>query len=194
MPSSYSVAVLPGDGIGPEVTAEAVQVLRAAADGCGFCLDLKSHAIGGHALDEYHTPLPASTLEACQAADAVLLGAIGGPRWDHETGNRRCEAALLALRKELGVFANLRPVQVFAGLASRSPLGANRVSGVDILIVRELTGGIYFGRPNHIRHLNDQRVAKSTMVYSEEEVARIARVAFSWSLKELHLLLGKLLA
>jgi len=110
---SYTVTVLPGDGIGPEVTREAVRALRAVAGACEFDIEFYTHAVGGAALDLYDEPLPQITLDACTVADAVLLGAIGGPRWDHETGPRRCEAALLGLRKNLGVYANLRPVRVF---------------------------------------------------------------------------------
>ncbi len=178
---SYKVAVLPGDGIGPEVTREALQVLRAAAESHGFGLQTSSHAVGGSALDSCGEPLPAATSVACQAADAVLLGAIGGPKWDHETGPRRCEAALLGVRKLLGVYANLRPVKVLEGLTSRSPLGADRVTGTDILIVRELTGGVYFGTPRGPKFSDGQRIGVNTMVYTEDEISRIARVAFTWA-------------
>ena len=175
----YNIVVLPGDGIGPEVMQEAQKVLRATARLFGFGVALSSHAVGGVALDGFGEPLPAPTRAACLAADAVLLGAVGGPEWDHETGPRRCEAALLGLRKLLRVYANLRPVQVFAGLAAASPLGAARVVDTDILIVRELTGGVYFGTPRGFSQENGQRTALNTMVYVEDEVARIARVAFS---------------
>ena len=135
--------------------------------------------VGGAALDEFDTPLPEATFEACQRSDAVLLGAIGGPEWDHETGDRRCEAALLGLRSRLGVFANLRPVIVPGSLSHLSPVRKERVEGVDIMIVRELTGGIYFGTPRAIEPV----VARNTMVYMAAEIKRIARVAFGWAEK-----------
>ena len=181
MKTPHTIAVLPGDGVGPEVIGEALRVLHAAAEACRFELVVSSHAVGGSALDRFGEPLPAATAAACQAADAVLLGAIGAPRWDHETGSRRCEAALLELRRLLRVFANLRPVRVFAGLQSRSPLGAQRISGTDILIVRELTGGVYFGMPRGLTQEEGQRRAFNTMEYHEHEVVRIARTAFEWA-------------
>lgn len=180
-PRTYHIAVLPGDGIGPEVTDEAVRVLRAAASAYGFSLTFDEHPVGGVALDGHDDPLPAATLRACRRADAVLLGAVGGPAWDHETGHRRPESGLLRLRQGLGVYANLRPVSVLASLAEASPLRADRVAGTDVLIVRELTGGIYFGEPRGISHHVWKRTAKNTMCYSEHEVARIARVAFTWA-------------
>ena len=147
---TYQIAVLPGDGIGPEVTDEAVRVLEAAASAHGFSLDVETYPIGGIAIDQYGEPLPATTLAACREADAVLLGAVGGPAWDNETGQRRPESGLLKLRKSLGVYANLRPVTVPASLADASPLRTERVAGTDVLIVRELTGGIYFGEPRGV--------------------------------------------
>lgn len=173
------ITALPGDGIGPEVTGEAIRVLQAAADRFGFELELQYASVGGAALDEFDTPLPETTFDACRAADAVLLGAIGGPKWDHETGERRCEAALLGLRKRLEVFANLRPVLVPPGQSGQSPVRADRVEGTDIMIVRELTGGIYFGAPSELT----PTVAKNTMVYTTPEIKRIARVAFKWAEK-----------
>ena len=173
------ITVLPGDGIGPEVTDEAVRVLHAAADRFGFEITLRYASVGGAALDEFDTPLPESTFEACKTADAVLLGAIGGPKWDHETGDRRCEAALLGLRKRLGVFANLRPVLVPQGQSGRSPIRADLVEGTDIMIIRELTGGIYFGRPRQLT----QSSATNSMVYQADEIRRIARIAFRWAEK-----------
>lgn len=171
---AYQIAVLPGDGIGPEVIREAVRVLKAAASAFGLQLSFARHAIGGSALDHYDEPFPTGTRDACLQADAVLLGAIGGPRWDHEKGDRRCESALLALRKNLRTFANLRPVTVPESLADSSPLRRDRVTGVDILIVRELTGGIYFGEP---RYATEQE-GGNMMRYTRREVEQIARVAF----------------
>ncbi len=180
---TYQIAVLPGDGIGPEVTDEAVRVLEAAASAHGFSLRVKRYPIGGSAIDYYGEPLPATTLAACHEADAVLLGAVGGPNWDHETGQRRPESGLLKLRKALGVYANLRPVTVPESLADASPLRPERVAGTDVLIVRELTGGIYFGEPRGVTHHVWKNTATNTMCYSEHEVARIARVAFKWAEK-----------
>ena len=178
LPKTYHIAVLPGDGIGPEVTEEAVRVLRAAASahGCSFSFD--EHLVGGVALDRSDDPLPEATLRACRQADAVLLGAVGGPNWDHLTGPRRPESGLLKLRKGLSVYANLRPVAVPASLADASPLRADRVAGTDVLIVRELIGGIYFGEPRGMTHHVWKRIATNTMCYSEHEIERIARVAF----------------
>ncbi len=176
MPRTYHLVVLPGDGIGPEVIAQALRVLEAAADTYGFGLRTETHAVGGHALELCGDPLPRMTRQACQACDAVLLGAVGGPRWDHETGPRRCEAGLLALRRLLGAFANLRPVVVPPSLGAVSPLRS--APGTDLVIVRELTGGIYFGEPRGIETIDGIRSGANTMRYTEPEVIRIARVAF----------------
>lgn len=170
----YQIAVLPGDGIGPEVMRESIRVLQEAASVFGLQLSFAHYAIGGSALDHFNAPFPPDTHDACMQADAVLLGAIGGPKWDHEKGDRRCESALLALRKSLRTFANLRPVVVPESLANSSPLRRERVAGADILIVRELTGGIYFGEP---RFATEEEGA-NMMRYTRREVERIARVAF----------------
>jgi 3-isopropylmalate dehydrogenase len=169
------VVALPGDGVGSEVTAAAIAVLRAAAGAAGVELTVAEHLIGGRAIDEVGTPLPAETLRACEAADAVLLGAVGGPQWDHLSGAQRCEAGLLGLRAGLGVFANLRPVRVHPRLADRSPMRAEVVRGVDLVVVRELTGGAYFGQPKR-REANS---AIDSIVYARDEVERVARVAFA---------------
>ena len=173
-PTTYDIAWLPGDGIGPEVTREALRVLDAVASAHGFAFTAEEHLMGGAALDETGTPFPDETRAACQESDAVLLGAVGGPKWDANTGEKRPESGLLALRKALGVYANLRPVLVPEALAEASPLRPNRVGGADILFVRELTGGIYFGTPEG----RTDDGARSTMVYSEDEIERIAHVAF----------------
>ncbi len=173
-PTTYDIAWLPGDGIGPEVTREALRVLDAVASAHGFAFTAEEHLMGGAALDETGTPFPDETRAACQESDAVLLGAVGGPKWDANTGEKRPESGLLALRKALGVYANLRPVLVPEALASASPLRPDRVGGADILFVRELTGGIYFGTPEG----RTDDGARSTMVYSEDEIERIAHVAF----------------
>lgn len=176
-PTSYTIALLPGDGIGPEVTREAARVLNAAADAFGFTIETTEHAVGGAGLDAAGDPLPAETLDACLAADAVFLGAVGGPTWDDAPADRRPERGLLRLRARLGAFANLRPVAVPEALAERSPLRPDRVAGTDLLIVRELTGGIYFGHPRE----RTEAEAFDTMRYSVLEIERIARVAFQWA-------------
>jgi len=177
--ASYQVAVLPGDGIGPEVTREAVRSIHTASKEFEFEVSLEHWPIGGCALDEFDTPFPDATREACLRSDAVFLGALGGPKWDHETGSRRCEAALLSLRKALGGFANLRPVLVPESLVNSSPLRRERVTGTDLLIVRELTGGIYFGTPRS----NTRERASNSMVYTRFEIERIARLAFDLARK-----------
>ena len=139
------VAVLPGDGIGPEVVSEGVRILRAVALRYDHTIELDEGLIGGCALDARGTPLPPETIDLCLSADAVLLGAVGGPRWDDPAAHMRPEQGLLGLRRELGVYANLRPVTVHPLLAARSPLRSERIVGVDFIVVRELTGGIYFG-------------------------------------------------
>jgi len=166
--------LLPGDGIGPEITAQARRVLEAIAAGHGHKFSFDERLIGGIAIDEFGDPLPESTLEACRQADAIILGAVGGPKWDDPTAKTRPEAGLLAIRRELGLFANLRPVKPNRHLIGASPLRPELVTGVDVLFVRELTGGIYFG-PASLSE--DGRTAYSTMVYSVGEVERIVRIA-----------------
>jgi 3-isopropylmalate dehydrogenase len=173
-PPHYDIAWLPGDGIGPDVTREALRVLEAAGAAHGFSITAEEHLAGGAAIDATGTPLPDATRTACQDSDAVLLGAVGGPKWDDRTGDQRPESGLLALRKALGVYANLRPVTVPESLAPASPLRPARVADTDLLFVRELTGGIYFGEPEG--RTGDGVV--SSMVYSEDEVERIAHIAF----------------
>jgi 3-isopropylmalate dehydrogenase len=172
------VVVLPGDGIGPEVTCEAVGVLEKACATAGVELTVDERRMGGAAIDADGTPLSEATLEACKSADAVLLGAVGGPKWDHLTGDMRCESGLLRLRKGMGVFANLRPVKVHPSLAARSTLREEVVEGVDLVVVRELTGGIYFGQPRGRSGSGESETATDTMVYSRAEIARVARAAF----------------
>jgi len=171
---TYDIAWLPGDGIGPEVTREALRVLEAAGSAHGFSVSAEEHLVGGAALDATDAPLPDATRAACLDSDAVLLGAVGGPPWDDRTGDERPESGLLALRKALSVYANLRPVFVPESLADASPLRPERVADTDILFVRELTGGIYFGTP---RGPTDTGAA-NTMVYADDEIERIAHVAF----------------
>ncbi|WP_293170200.1 3-isopropylmalate dehydrogenase [Oceanithermus sp.] len=170
----HKIAVLPGDGIGPEVTAAAVRVLEKAADVFGLELSFDYFDFGGAAIDAAGEPYPEATRRGVAAADAVLLGAIGGPKWDGVPREIRPETGLLALRKDQGLFANLRPARVLEGLEDLSPLKPEIARGVDVLIVRELTGGLYFGQPRGM----SEAEAWNTMRYSKPEVERVARVAF----------------
>ena len=170
------VAILPGDGIGPEVVAEGVRILRAVAQRWGHTFELREGLIGGCALDARGTPLPSETLDICRAADAVLLGAVGGPRWDDPSAKQRPEQGLLGLRKELGVYANLRPVRVHPSLVAVSPLRAERLEGVDFIFVRELTGGIYFGEKKR-SGVGGGEVAVDVCSYTAAEIERVTRVA-----------------
>ncbi len=171
-----TILLLPGDGVGPEVVASARQVLEAVAGEAGHTFCFREARIGGIAIDEAGTPLPLSTVEACSQADAVLLGAVGGPRWADPASPVRPEQGLLGLREVLGTFANLRPVRAYPGLEDASALRPDRLDGVDLMIVRELTGGIYFGARQEASA--DSKRAFDTMAYSEPEVERIAHVAF----------------
>jgi 3-isopropylmalate dehydrogenase len=173
-----NITILPGDGIGPEVTAEAVRVLESVAKAFGHKLNLTYKPVGGVGLQSSNDPLPADTLEACLNSNAVLLGAVGGPAYDGVPANLRPESGLLRLRSELGAFANLRPAVCVAGLESCSPLRTNVVRGTDVLIVRELLGGIYFGKPRLTQGAKGDRTAVDTMCYRESEIERIAYVAF----------------
>ncbi len=173
------IAVLPGDGIGPEVTAEAVKVLERLRREFGLAIALESAPVGGAAYDLTGQPLPQATLQLAQQADAVLLGAVGGPQYDTLPRELRPEKALLGLRAELRLFANLRPAILYPQLAAASTLKPEIVAGLDLLIVRELTGDIYFGEPRGVRTLaNGEREGFNTMRYAEHEVERVARVAF----------------
>ncbi|MDZ7314652.1 MAG: 3-isopropylmalate dehydrogenase [candidate division KSB1 bacterium] len=172
--SNYRITVLPGDGIGPEVVAEAVKVLRTVAELAGFKVELDYRDVGGAAIDKYGTPLPEETLAACRASDAVLLGAIGAPQYDQLPSHMRPEKGLLGLRAGLGLYANLRPAKIYPALAASSTLKEEVVQDVDLLIVRELTGGVYFGEPRGL----EQDRGFNTMIYTRKEVERIARVAF----------------
>lgn len=168
---SFQIAYLPGDGVGPEVSAAARRVMLKAAALSGVSLDFREHDFGGAAIDRHGEPFPATTKKACLKADAVLLGAVGGPQWDK--GGPRPEAGLLALRKALGVYANLRPTRVLPGKEDLSPLKPDRAASVDLLIVRELTGGLYFGE-----RVETPERASDACVYSRAEIERVARVAF----------------
>jgi len=175
VPGEIRVALLPGDGIGPEVIREAVKVLQAVARRFQLQFVFTELPIGGAAADATGTPLPDVTLQACLRADAVLLGAVGGPTWDRLPGPARPEAGLLQLRSALGVFANLRPVRVFPSVAAVSPLRPEVATATDLLIVRELIGGLYFGQPRG----RTEDGAVDTLRYSAKEVARVTRVAFT---------------
>ena len=174
-----NLTILPGDGIGPEVTEQAVLVLQAVADGFGHQLQLQHKNIGGAALAVAEDPLPADTVQACLSSSAVLMGAVGNPAFDHYPNHLRPEAGLLGLRRELGAYANLRPATCFPALEDCSPLRPERVRGTDMMIVRELLGGLYFGEPRSIAGTSlGSRVATNTMTYGEPAIERIARVAF----------------
>ncbi|CAN5714372.1 3-isopropylmalate dehydrogenase [soil metagenome] len=179
MSASYRVAVVAGDGIGPEVTAAAQRVLEVAATRFDFGLEWQPVVAGGAAIDTYGTALREVDLARCAAADAVLLGAVGGPRWDDPTADARPEQALLTLRKGLGLFANLRPVTAEPCLVDSSPLRPDRINGVDLLIVRELTGGLYFGDRSESHATEVGRAAHDTLPYQEREIRRIVRLAFA---------------
>lgn len=180
---SKTILVLPGDGIGPEITAEAVKLLEALRRDHGLDISLEQGLLGGAAIDVTGEPLPAETLAKAQAADAVLMGAVGGPKWEAIERSQRPERGLLALRSGLGLFANLRPALLYPQLAEASSLRTEIVAGLDMLIVRELTGGIYFGQPRGIETRDGQRVGFNTMVYSEAEIERIVRIACELAMK-----------
>jgi 3-isopropylmalate dehydrogenase len=173
-----NLVLLPGDGIGPEVVGAAVQVLQAVASGFGHTFSLDEHLLGGCAIDAYGAALPQSTLTACQQADAILLGAVGGPKWDDPAAAVRPEQGLLGIRKALDLFANLRPVRPFPQLLDASPVRPERLLGVDLLVVRELTGDVYFGEPRLRREINGQIQALDTMSYTEGEIRRVAHTSF----------------
>ncbi len=176
------IVLLPGDGIGPEIVAQAERVLQVIAERHGHHFQLSSHPIGGCAIDEFGDPLPESTLDACRESAAILLGAVGGPKWDDPHAKTRPEVGLLKIRKELGLFANLRPINPHPALLDSSPLKRHIIEGTDILFVRELTGGIYFG-DSGVHENGDGKSAFNTMTYSQEEVKRVVRVAATAALK-----------
>jgi 3-isopropylmalate dehydrogenase len=173
-----TIVLLPGDGIGPEVVLEGRAVLEVIGAWFGHSFTFVEHAIGGAAIDATGEPLPAEARVACERADAVLLGAVGGPKWDDPRASVRPEQGLLALRKALGVYANLRPVRVHPALATVSPLRPEVVDGVNVLFVRELTGGLYFGQPRMNERRGDVRRAVDTLEYTDHEVRRVVRLAF----------------
>lgn len=177
------ITILPGDGIGPEVTEQAVLVLQSVAGRFGQQVELQHKLIGGAALTAVNDPLPSDTVQACLSSSAVLLGAVGSPAFDHNPNHLRPEAGLLRIRRELGAYANLRPAVFFSALEDCSPLRAEIVRGTDIMIVRELLGGAYFGQPRSIEGPQGSREAVNTMRYGESEIERIAVVAFELAMK-----------
>jgi 3-isopropylmalate dehydrogenase len=174
----FNLIVLPGDGVGPEVTAEAVKVLQAIGRRYGHVFNLNQRLAGGAAIDAEGTAISKDTLQLCKKADAVLLGAVGGPKWDDPLAKVRPEDGLLVLRKSLGLFANLRPVHVYPVLMDSTNLKPEVIRGVDFVFVRELTGGLYFGRPKKHWQTEKGRQAVDSMLYSEQEIERIVRVGF----------------
>lgn len=178
--SSYRIAVLPGDGIGPEVMAEAIKVLEKVQTRFGLAFEYDRHDVGGIAIDNHGTPLPQSTIKGCEAADAVLFGSVGGPKWEHLPPNDQPErGALLPLRAHFKLFCNLRPARIYTGLEQFSPLRADISDrGFDIACVRELTGGIYFGQPKGREGEGANEKAFDTEVYHRFEIERIAKIAF----------------
>ncbi|MEM6472829.1 MAG: 3-isopropylmalate dehydrogenase [Planctomycetota bacterium] len=171
-----TIVLLPGDGIGPEIISQAKRVLERVGKAFGHTLEFRSELIGGIAIDETGDPLPEPTVKACRSADAILLGAVGGPQWDDPSAKTRPEAGLLRIRKELGLFANLRPIKLFHELIDASPLKREIIEGTDILFFRELTGGIYFGESGRTG-TGPEEAASQTMVYAVHEVERIVRLA-----------------
>ena len=177
--NNYKIAVLKGDGIGPEIVDEAIKVLDAVSTKEGFNLEYNEYLIGGSAIDVFDNPCPDETIKGCLNSDAVLFGSIGGPKWDNLPKEKRPETGLLKLRKSLGLFANIRPAIIFDELVNASTLKPEVIKGVDLEVVRELTGGIYFGEPRE----NTKDVAFNTMIYTREEIERIAEVAFEEAMK-----------
>jgi 3-isopropylmalate dehydrogenase len=174
----FTIVLLPGDGIGPEVVAQAVRVLEFVAQSSDAVFHFTEHKIGGCSIDQFGSALTDETLAICQRADAVMLGAVGGPKWDNPDGKVRPEQGLLALRKGLGVFANLRPVKVHPDLISSSPLKPEKLAGVDMIVVRELTGGLYFGQPKGRQIIDGHERAVDTLIYTDDEIRRVVQLAF----------------
>ncbi|MGA9406054.1 MAG: 3-isopropylmalate dehydrogenase [Bacteroidota bacterium] len=179
----YTITVIPGDGIGQEVVAGGVKILETVSKKYGHQFTFTQALAGGAALDAVGIPLPEETLASCRASDAVLLGAVGGPKWDNNPPHLKPEQALLGLRKNLGLYANIRPAKTFSALIDASTLKREVIKGVDIVVVRELTGGIYFGTPRGIETKNGEPVGTNTLVYSESEIQRIAKSAFDIAMK-----------
>jgi len=182
--TSYTIALLPGDGIGPEVVSQAVKVLKTIEKDSSISFHFQEAPVGGSAYDQTGHPLPPATLELAKKADAVLLGAVGGPKWEPLDYSVRPERALLGLRSELGLFANIRPAQIFPALIDASSLKKEYISGIDLIVIRELTGGAYFGKPRGItKNADGSETGVNTFIYSTHEIERIARVAFDLARK-----------
>jgi len=180
---NYKITVLPGDGIGPDIVGEAVQVLKLIGEKYGHSFQITEADMGGVAIDKHGVPLPQSTIEACKSSDAVLLGAVGGPKWDNLPGHLRPEAGLLGIRAALGLYANLRPAIIYEALKEASPLKSEIISnGINIMVIRELTGGIYFGKRGRLEAEGGES-AYDTEMYSKAEIERIARVGFETAMK-----------
>lgn len=177
------IAVLPGDGIGPDVTAQAVKVLKRIAQASSVEMQFKEGLIGGVAIDHAGSPLPKETLDLCLSSDAVLLGAVGGPKWEHLDNTKNPERGLLDIRYGLNLYGNLRPAKIFNCLIDASPLKREIVQNADIMVVRELTGGLYFGEPRGIEEISGSLKGFNTMVYNSREIERIARLAFNVAMK-----------
>src|SRR5262245_30397746 len=181
---TYKIALLPGDGIGQEVTPEARKTLEVVAKAAGLALEFEMGLIGGAAIDAAGTPLPESTLALCKQSDAILFGAVGGPKWDNLPQEQRPERGLLRVRKDLDLFANLRPAKCFPMLVDASPLKRSVVEGTDLMVIRELTGGLYFGEPRGREAFADGgERAVNTMVYTTREIERVASAAFDVAMK-----------
>ena len=178
-----SIAVLPGDGIGPEVITESIKVLEAIGNRFGHDFQIKSGRVGGNAIDDYGTPLPQETIDTCSDSDAILFGAVGGPKWDDPNVDVRPEDGILAIRKSLGLFANLRPVKVYPSLINASPLKPEILKGVDMMVLRELTGGLYFGKPKKRWNTSSGRRGIDTLKYTEAEIVRILKVGFELAME-----------
>lgn len=179
----FKIAVFPGDGIGIEIMREALKVLKTIEESAPVTFDIREGLVGGSAYDAVGRPLPEESLEMAMNSDAVLLGAVGGPKWESLDYSLKPERALLGLREKLGLFANLRPVVAFDDLIDASPLKKDVIRGIDIMIVRELTGDLYFGKPRGVRTEDGRRIGVNTMIYAEEEISRIARVGFDLAMK-----------
>ena len=175
---NFLITVLPGDGIGPEVVSEAVKVMNAVGNRFGHSFDTTYGRVGGNAIDDFGTPLPDDTVEMCRDTDGILFGAVGGPKWDDPRAKTRPEDGILAIRKGLGLFANLRPVKVYPQLINSSPIKPHLLEGVDMIIVRELTGGLYFAKPKKRWNTSRGRRGVDTLKYTEQEIERIIRVGF----------------
>ena len=178
-----SIAVLPGDGIGPEVISESIKVLEAIGNRFNHDFEIESGRVGGNAIDDYGTPLPQETIDTCKDSDAILSGAVGGPKWEDPNADVRPEDGILAIRKSLGLIANLRPVKVYPALINSSPLKPEFLEGVDMMVLRELTGGLYFGKPKKRWNTSRGRRGVDTLKYTESEIERILRVGFELAME-----------